>query len=130
MSLKRQLFPITTIADGSATVGQSTVTAKPAIIGELCCIKYAPGTIDTGASITVTCVSGDGSAKPLLTKTSAGTATTWYYPRDLQHAVADGAALTGSAGGDRTEPILDGQIKIVVASGGNVLTGSVTVYYE
>lgn len=128
--MKRQLFPITTAADGSATVGQSTTTAKPAIIGELFAIKYMPGTIDTGATITVTCVAGDGSAKPLLTKATAGTANLWFYPRDLVHAVADGAALTGTSGGDRTEPLLDGQIKIVVASGGNGGVGSVTVYYE
>jgi hypothetical protein len=128
--MKRQYFSITTAADGSATVGASTTTAKASIIGELCAIKYAPGTIDTGATITVTCVSGDGSIKPMLTKASAGTSTLWFYPRDLVHAVADGAALTGTSGGDRTEPILDGQVKIVVASGGNGGIGSVTVYYE
>lgn len=128
--MKRQLFPITTAADGSATVGQSTTTAKPAIIGELCAVKYMPGTIDTGATVTITCVAGNGSAKPLLTKATAGTADLWFYPRDLMHAVADGAALTGAAGGDRTEPLLDGQIKIVVAAGGNGGVGSVTIYYE
>jgi hypothetical protein len=78
----------------------------------------------------VTCVAGDGSVKPLLTQANAGTAVLWKYPRDLVHAVADGAALTGTSGGDRTEPLLDGQIKIVVASGGNGGIGSVTVYYE
>ena len=128
--MKRQYFSITTAADGSALVGQSTTTAKPSIIGELYCIKYMPGTIDTGASIIVNCVAGDGSVKPLLTKASAGTSNLWFYPRDLVHAVADGAALTGTSGGDRAEPLLDGQIKIVVASGGNGGVGSVTIYYE
>jgi hypothetical protein len=117
--MKRQLFTITTAADGSATVGAGTVTAKPAIIGELCVVKYHPGTIDTGATVTVTCVGGDGDAKPLLTKATAGTSTLWFYPRDLLHKVEDGAALTGTTGGDRTEPLV-----------GNGGVGSVAVYYE
>jgi len=65
--MKRQLFPIVTDTSGAATVGQSTTTALPSVIGELYAIKYVPGTIDTGATVTVTCVAGDGSAKPLLT---------------------------------------------------------------
>jgi hypothetical protein len=128
--MKRQLFSLSTDTAGAATSGQSTTNAQPSIFGELCAIKYVPGTIDTGATITVTCVAGDGSAKALLTKATAGTSNVWFYPRDLVHAVSDGAALTGTSGGDRTEPILDGQIKVVVASGGAVKLGSVTVYYE
>ena len=128
--MKRQLFPITTAADGSATVGQSQTTAQSAIIGKLEAIKYMPGTIATGATVTVTCVAGDGSEKPLLTQANAGTANLWKYPRDLVHGVTDGAALTGTNGGDRTCPLVDGQIKIVIASGGNGGVGSVTVYYE
>jgi len=128
--MKRQLFPIVTDTSGAATVGQSTTTALPSVIGELYAIKYMPGDIDTGATVTVTCVAGDGSAKPLLTKATAGTSNLWFYPRDLVHAVADGAALTGTSGGDRAKPLLDGQIKVVIASGGSVKTGSVTVYYE
>lgn len=128
--MKRQNFPLMTDTAGAATAGQSTTSALPSIFGELYAIKYVPGTIDTGATVTISCVAGDGSAKPLLTKASAGTSNLWFYPRDLVHAAADGAALTGTAGGDRAEPILDGQIKVVIASGGAVKAGSVTVYYE
>jgi hypothetical protein len=72
-----------------------------------------------------------GTSKPLLTKTSLGTAALWFYPRDLVNAVADGAALTGTAGGDRACPILAGNIQVVVSSGGGTpLTGYVVVYYE
>ena len=89
---------------------------------------YLPGSTDTGATVTVTC---EGPfTKPLLTKASAGTANTLYYPRDLVHAVADGAALTGTAGGDRTAPLVDGKAKVVIASGGNAKSGSLIVYYE
>ncbi len=96
--------------------------------GKLYAIEYQPGDIATGATLTVTCV-GVGT-KPLLTKASAGTAIVWFYPRDLVNAVADGAALTGTAGGDRTCPILSGVITVTVASGGNATSGKVIAYYE
>lgn len=120
--MKYQRLDITTDASGDASVSGSS------IIGKLYAIEYQPDTIDTGATLTVTCESG--SSKPLLTKATAGTSNLWFYPRDLQHAVADGAALTGTAGGDRTMPILRGKPKVVISSGGDTLSGSVFIYYE
>lgn len=120
--MKYQRIDLTTDASGDAAVLGSTVTAK------LYAIEYRPGTIATGATVTVTCESD--SSKALLTKASAGTSNLWFYPRDLVHAVADGAALTGTAGGDRALPVLRGKPKVVIASGGNAATGSVIVYYE
>ncbi len=115
------------------TVGATgAVTVKgEAVKGKLYAILYVPGTLDIGAGIVVTCESFQGASKPLLTLTNAGTANIWKYPRDLVHAVADGAALTGTAGGDRACPILAGNIQVVVSSGGATpLTGYVVVYYE
>lgn len=107
--------------------GAATVNAEQSVLGRLFAIEYRPGTIETGATVTVTC---EGSAsKPLLTKANAGTADSWYYPRDLVHAVTDGAALTGTSGGDRELPILDGIPRVVVASGGATKTGAATLYY-
>jgi len=108
--------------------GAATVTAPTAITGRLFAIEYRPGTIATGATITVTC---EGLAsKPLLTKANAGTADSWYYPRDIVHAVADGAALTGTSGGDRERPLLDGRPQVVVASGGATASGQLEVFYS
>jgi len=121
--MKNITLSITTAANGSATVNDTT-----AILGELYAIEYRPGTIATGATITVTCEGG--GSKPLLTKVSAGTANSWYYPRDLVHAVADGAALTGTSGGDRCKPILSGRVRVVVAAGGSGGIGTVEIYYE
>ena len=120
--MNRQILSITTAADGSAAV------SGQAVLGKLYAIEYRPGTIATGATITATC-EGD-SSKALLTKANAGTSNVVFYPRDLVHAVADGAALTGTAGGDRCLPILNGTLKITVASGGNGGVGSVVFYYE
>ena len=120
--MKSVLLSITTAAGGGATV-----TAPTAVTGRLYSIAYYPGTIDTGATVTVTC-EGAGS-KPLLTKATAGTTNSWYYPRDIVHAVADGAALTGTSGGDRALPILSGKPQVVIASGGAAASGSLEVYY-
>lgn len=119
--MKRQVLTVTTDAagDGSAT--------GSAVLGKLVAIEYRPGTLDTGATLTVTCESD--TSKPLLTKTTAGTSNVWFYPRDLVHAVLDGAALTGTSGGDRAMPILGGAPKVTIASGGDTLTGTAIVYY-
>ena len=124
MTFRAVAFKITTNASGAATVNSH------AVLGKLYAIEYQPGTIATGATVTVTCTGPNGSSKPLLTKATAGTSDSWYYPRDLVHAVADGAALTGSSGGDRCGPILQGIPRVVIASGGDTKTGYLYIYYE
>ena len=119
--MKRELLEITTDGGGDA------VTIGRAVLGKLFAIEYRPHDIETGATVTVTCEAA--GSKPLLTLALAGTSNVWYYPRDIVHAVANGAALTGTAGGDRALPILAGTPKVVVASGGNTLTGSLIIYY-
>ena len=120
--MNKQTLSFTTAADGSATAVGKVLN------GKLYAIEYQPGDVATGATITVTC-EGVGS-KPLLAQANAGTAVLWKYPRDLVHAVADGAALTGTSGGDRCLPILAGVLKVVVASGGDTKSGKVIVYFE
>src|SRR5688572_9091203 len=127
--MRKQIFTLTTDTAGAATVGHGTSTVQDSILGKLYAIKYVPGTIDTGATITVTCENNSVS-KALWTQATAGTSNLFEYPRDLVHAVADGAALTGTSGGDRCLPLLDGALKIVVASGGAVATGRIEIYYE
>lgn len=117
-----------TLAISTDTSGAATVNATDTLQGKLYAILYKPGTIATGATVTVT--SQGIFAKPLLTKANAGTDDTMYYPRDLVHAVADGSALTGSSGGDRALPLINGKPRVVIASGGASASGSVTLYYE
>ena len=112
------------------SAGTATTLASSGVIGKLEAVLYIPGTIDTGATLTLTCLGIDGSEKPLLTLANAGTSNVWLYPRDLVHAVANGAALTGTAGGDRACPILAGVVKAAIASGGNSKAGKVVLYYE
>ena len=119
--MRRQILSVTTNGTGDGT------TTGAAVLGKLFAIEYRPGTLDTDAVVTITCESD--TSKALLTLTSPGTSDLWRYPRDLVHAVADGAALTGTAGGDRAMPVLNGALKVLVAAGGDTLTGSVVIYY-
>jgi len=109
---------IVTDASGNATVYLSHgLNRKPN--GFLVALKYTPGTLATGADLTIT---GESSGIPIMVKADAGTSVAFYYPRALNNAVADGAA--GSVPGEFI-PIKDERIKVVVAQGGNAGAGSI-----
>ena len=113
---------IVTDASGDATVYLTHgLSRKPN--GFLVALKYTPGTIDTGATLTIT---GESSGIPIITKTNAGTATVFYYPRELANAVASPGATV--AGTTESIPIKDERIKVVVSSGGNVGAGSIEAF--
>jgi len=110
---------ITTSAAGAATVyfGSS-------IRGRIVCIKYTPGTIETGATLTFT---GATTAVPILTKANAGTSEVWYFPQAEAVKVADGAAITD---GQADVWVYLEQVKLVVASGGATKTGTAEVWTD
>lgn len=122
-----KLLRIELTTDGS---GACTAYGSRSIIGEICAIDYLPGTIDTGATVSVYDEPSGGFTHTLLVKATAGTSNARFYPRELVHKAEDGAALTGTAGGDRTEPVANGKIKVVIASGGSTKAGTVIVYYD
>jgi hypothetical protein len=107
---------LTVTTNGS---GAGNVTGDAVNPGVVYAIEYLPGTIDTGATITIT-DEGDMS-RTLLVKASAGTSNTTYYPRSAEQGSADGAAITGQY----CYPLITGRPKLTVASGGDTKTGSV-----
>lgn len=108
---------ITTIADGSATVYLGSK-----LRGRVHAIKYAAGTLDAGTDLVIT---GETTGVAILTDSPA--ASEWFYPRAFPNAVT-----TGAAGTVATEDVhvLNERIKVVVAQGGNVTTGSITVFVD
>jgi hypothetical protein len=109
---------ITTDASGDATVYLSHgQISKPN--GFLVMLIYTPGTIATGADLTITT---EDRAIPIMTKQDAGTSLAIYYPRALLNAVADGSAAVNAS---EFIPIKNERIKVVVAQGGNGGVGSI-----
>jgi hypothetical protein len=109
---------IVTDASGNATVFLAHgINRKPT--GLLLAIKYTPGTLATGADLTIT---GESSGIPILVVTDAGIADRFFYPRALLNNVADASA---GSGGTEIIPIRDERIKVVVAQGGNAGVGSI-----
>jgi hypothetical protein len=106
--------------------GDATVFGNAAVIGEVIAVDYLPGTTDTGATFTMT---AQGSvATTIVAKTTAGTSNLRFYPRIVVNGNTDGAALTGTAGGDRARVFVSGRLRVVIASGGNALSGSAVAY--
>lgn len=110
----------TTGVDGSAT-GTSD-SRRP-----LCGMLYAVYVdyITQPATTDVTITTKNAPVKTLLTITSGNT-DGWFYPRYVVHSEA-AAALTGTAGGDRTMHPLDDYVSVAVAQGDD--PGSVDVYF-
>ncbi len=101
--------------------GDATVYLGSNIRGRVESIKYAPGTIETGATLTVT---GETSKVAILTKADAGTDTVWFYPVAPCNKAADGSASTVT---EEPVTLYDDRVKVMIATGGDTLTGSITV---
>ena len=106
--------------------GDATVYLGSKLRGYLVAMNYRPGTLDTGADLTVTC---ETSGAPILTKVNLGTGNSYLYPRALP---TNANSLTGPLGTIPSEriPLVNERIKVVVAQGGNTLTGSIEAVYE
>ena len=117
--LNQYTATITTNADGAATVYLGS-----RIRGQIQAILYAPGTLATGADLTIT---GETTGVPVLTKANAGVDNLWFRPMAPASKVADGAAST------LTEcPVwlyLE-RLKVVVAEGGNAGVGTITLWVD
>tara|TARA_R100000808_G_scaffold8956_2_gene24947 strand:+ start:9133 stop:9504 length:372 start_codon:yes stop_codon:yes gene_type:complete len=103
--------------------GDATVYLGSNLRGFVMSIRYEPGTLATGADLTIT---GENSGVPILTVTNGGTSNVAYYPRALVNQVADAAAAST---GTELIPLVDDRVKVVVAQGGNAVTGTITLVY-
>jgi hypothetical protein len=121
MTLKREY-----LSGITSTAGAATIYGQRTILGQLYQVKWIDGDLADGVDATLYAV-GSIIDQTLTTLTDANSDAI-YKPRDLQHSEA-GAALTGTAGGDRDLPIIDGQLKLVIADGGDTKTGGCIVYW-
>jgi hypothetical protein len=110
--------------------GALTVDATTPVFGLLYAVEFIDGTLADGGTTTITCQNtASGVANTLLTLApTLSNADAWYYPRVLVHDQS-GAALTGSSGGDRALPIMNGVPRMVISSGGSAAVGGVILHY-
>jgi len=106
--------------------GNATVYLGSKIRGYLVALIYRPGTIVTGADLTVT---GEDSGTPILSKSNLGTGNSYLYPRALPTNANSSTGPLGTVPSERI-PLLRERIKVVVAQGGDTLTGSMEAIYE
>jgi hypothetical protein len=102
--------------------GDATVYVGSRLRGRVHAIKYTAGTLDAGTDLVIT---GETTGVAILTDSPA--ASEWYYPRAFPNKVTDGAA--GTVQSEAVE-VFNERIKVVVAQGGNAMTGSIAVYID
>jgi hypothetical protein len=108
--------------------GALTVAGPTAINGQLEAVEWIDGDFANGVDAVISAYNtNSGVDNVLLTLTDADN-DAWYYPRALVNSEA-GAVLTGSSGGDRALPIVNGLPRMVVSSGGDKKTGGCILYW-
>jgi len=114
---------------GETSSGGVTITSTEVVNGFLYKVKWVDGDLVDAVTGALSVVeTPEGVDEPLLTLSNPNAnADKNYYPRDVVHS-ATGSALTGTAGGDRIEPLVVGKLELVIASGGNGKIGGCVVY--
>lgn len=108
--------------------GAGTATATRALTGRLYAVDMIDGTLEDGVDATLSVInSPSGVDRNVLVFANFNSDQT-VYPRTLLHGDGDGAALTGTAGGDRDMPLVNGTLKLTIASGGATKTGGLIAY--
>lgn len=116
----------TRLAGTTNASGAATVTAG-AVLGKLFAVDVDLSACDATCDATLSTTSADG-AQTIVTLTDSQLNAV-IHPRHLVHGT-DGAALTGTSGGDREKPLIDGIPTLVIAQGGNAKAFRVTLYIE
>jgi hypothetical protein len=118
-TLSDYYIAFTTDASGDVTVIDTALT------GMLHAIEWIDGDLADGTTAVISCtLTGTGVDQTLLTLSSPdANADKWFWPRAETHDLA------GQTNGGMEYLILNGNIKIVVASGGNAKTGGINIWY-
>lgn len=115
MSIRRFVVPITTDADGDATV------YSPKVFGRLISIRYVKTDFADGVDFAVTT---EDTAQAVWSESDVNASAT-RYPRAATHSTAGVASVYASGGTAVNDKIgVSGErIKVVVAAGGDTKAG-------
>lgn len=122
MYAERHEVAVTTAADGSATAYSSTAT------GQISAIRYVKTDFADGSTFTIT---AEASGETIWAETAVNASAT-RAPRQATHSTAGVAALYAGGGSAVLDKIAlaNDRVKIVIASGGNVKSGTFHIVME
>lgn len=114
---QRLVVSVTTIADGSATA-----YSDGPVTGKISQIRYVKTDFDNGSTFTIT---SEATGETIWAESNVNADAT-RAPRQATHSTAGAAALYAGGGAAVLDKIAlaNDRIKIVIASGGNVKTGT------
>jgi len=118
----REVIAVTTAADGSATAYSGVVT------GKVSTVRYVKTDFADGSTITLT---AEATGETIWTEANVNASAT-RAPRQATHSTAGAASLYAAAGAAVNDKIAlaNDRVKVVIASGGNVKTGTFHVVIE
>ena len=118
MHIDRYDVALTTIADGSVTA------YTPFVSGRVLAVGYVKTDFDNGVDITV---STETTTRTIVALTNQNTSVLVHPRVAVQDAAGADATLDGTRSMREPAHVCNERVKIVVAQGGNVKTGSVYV---
>ncbi len=118
----RLTVPVTTNATGDATAYSDVCT------GKVSTIRYVKTDFDNGSTITVT---SEATGETIWTEANVNASAT-RAPRQATHSTAGAAALYAAGGAAVNDKIAlaNDRVKIVIAAGGNVKSGTFHIVLE
>lgn len=114
--IQRLVVPVTTIADGSATA------YSPVVSGRIETIRYVKTDFDDGVDFTIT---AEATGETIWSQVDVNASAT-VAPRQPTHSTAGVAALYAAVGQAVNDGVVvaNDRVKIVIAQGGNVKSGT------
>lgn len=114
---------------GTTAVGGAATIVGNSVVGKLYAVQWIDGDLEDGVGFTLSVTNSDAPTATLLT-VAAANEDKMYYPRELVHKTEDGAALTGTSGGDRALPVIAGTPQLAITAGGDAKTGGAILFWE
>lgn len=114
MYIERHIVPVTTAADGSATVYTPVVTGR--VLG----IRYLKTDFDNGSTMTATM---EATGEAIWAESNVNASASRYPRVGVHDAVGVAATLDGTRLARDYVHVAKDRVKIVIASGGNAKSG-------
>ena len=120
--VQRETVVVVTAADGSATAYSGTVT------GKVVSVRYAKTDFADGSTFTLT---SEATGETIWSEAAVNASAT-RAPRQATHSTAGAAALYAAGGTAVNDQIAlaNDRVKIVIAAGGSVKTGTFHIILE